>query len=185
MNIRHEQREMVTGRLSAHLLETGLARTSLRQLAAAAGVSDRMLLYYFSDKAEVLAAAMARIAGELAMQLAVAIPDGTHFPPRELVRRAAQFTIQPEMRRFMRLWIELVAAAAKGEEPYGAIVAQIMAGFRLWVAARLDAPPDADREALAAAIIAVIDGLALVEMSAGEDLGPRMIAALDLLMAES
>ena len=52
MNIRDTQRAAVTERLSSHILAHGLARSSLRELAAAAGVSDRMLLYYFDDKSE-------------------------------------------------------------------------------------------------------------------------------------
>ena len=46
MTTREEQRQLVIERLSRHLLDVGLAQASLRQLAAAAGVSDRMLLYY-------------------------------------------------------------------------------------------------------------------------------------------
>lgn len=184
MNIRDAQREVVVERLAAHLLDTGLSRTSLRQLAQAAGVSDRMLLYYFADKAEVLSAVMARVAGELAMRLADAIPDTAPLKPAELVRRAAAFTTGPEMRRFMRLWVEVVAAAARGEAPFPAIVAQVMGGFRLWVDARLDLPPGADREGTAAAIIAVIDGLALVDICAEDDIAARMSAALGTLLAE-
>ena len=61
MTIREEQRRRVTERLAGHLLATGLSRTSVRQLAAAAaaGVSYRMLLYDFKDKTEVIAAARA------------------------------------------------------------------------------------------------------------------------------
>ncbi len=184
MSVRDEQREAVVERLAAHLLETGLSRTSLRQLAAAAGVSDRMLLYYFADKAEVLSAVMARVAGELSMRLAEAIPGEAPLKPSILVRRAAAFTTGPEMRGFMRLWVEVVAAAARGEAPFPAIVAQVMAGFRLWVDARLDLPAGADREATAAAIIAVIDGLALVDICAEDDIATRMSAALGALLAE-
>jgi len=184
MGVRDEQRETVVERLAAHLLETGLSRTSLRQLAAAAGVSDRMLLYYFADKAEVLSAVMTRVAGELAMRLAEAIPGDTPLKPAELVRRAAAFTTGPEMRRFMRLWVEVVAAAARGEAPFPAIVAQVMAGFQLWVDSRLDLPADADREGTAAAIIAVIDGLALVDICAEDDIAARMSAALGTLLGE-
>jgi AcrR family transcriptional regulator len=183
MSIRDKQREATIERLSGHLLETGLAQTSLRQLAAAAGVSDRMLLYYFADKAEVLSTVMVRVAGELAMRLAVAIPDGTRLTPAELVRRASEFTTGPEMRRFMRLWVEVVAAAARKEEPFPAIVAQVMAGFRLWVDARLELPEGADREGTAAAIIAVIDGLALVDICSNDDMAPRMTAALSTLIS--
>ncbi|MFY8208820.1 MAG: TetR/AcrR family transcriptional regulator, partial [Caulobacter sp.] len=49
MNVRDEQRARVIAVLADHLLATGLSQASLRQLAAAAGVSDRMLLYYFAD----------------------------------------------------------------------------------------------------------------------------------------
>ncbi|HEX4849026.1 MAG TPA: TetR/AcrR family transcriptional regulator [Novosphingobium sp.] len=184
MNVRDEQRDKVTERLAAHLLETGLARTSLRQLAAAAGVSDRMLLYYFADKAEVLTAVMARVAGELTVRLAAAIPEGEPLGPGELVRRAASFTTGTEMRRFMRLWVEVVAAAAKGEQPFVAIASQIMAGFRAWVDSRLALPPGADREAMAAAIIAVVDGLALVDICSDDVVTQRMPAALAILLRD-
>ena len=183
MSIRDTQREVVVERLAAHLLETGLARTSLRQLAQAAGVSDRMLLYYFADKSDVLSAVMTRVAGELAVRLADAIPGDAPLKPAELVRRAAAFTTGPEMRRFMRLWVEVVAAAARDEAPFPAIVSQVMAGFRQWVDARLDLPPGADREGTAAAVIAVIDGLALVDICAEDDIAARMSAALGTLLS--
>ncbi|MCC6925289.1 TetR/AcrR family transcriptional regulator [Novosphingobium sp.] len=182
MSIRNEQRERVIALLSQHLLTTGLAQTSLRQLARAAGVSDRMLLYYFTDKAEVLAATMSAIAGQLVSGLAAALPEGTRLPPRDLALRAASLTTGPEMRRFMRLWVEMVAAAAKNEEPYKAIVAQIMAGFRSWVDARLDLPEGTDRAAVASALIALIDGLALVDICSETDMAPRMAGALEAIL---
>ena len=182
MAIRETQREIVMGRLAAHMLDHGLARTSLRQLAAAAGVSDRMLLYYFADKAEILGAVMERIAGELALRLAQAVPDDQLLSPSELIVRAAAFTTGPEMRRFMRLWVEVVAAASRGEAPFPGIVRQVMAGFRAWVDARLALPEGADREGTAAAIIAIIDGLALVDICSDDDIAPRMAAALPALL---
>lgn len=41
---REEGRRQVQTALARHLLDSGLSRTSLRQLAGAAGISDRMLL---------------------------------------------------------------------------------------------------------------------------------------------
>jgi AcrR family transcriptional regulator len=60
-----EQRERVLALLAEHLLQTGLAKTSLRQLAAAAEVSDRMLIYYFGSKAEVLSATTELLAARI------------------------------------------------------------------------------------------------------------------------
>ena len=76
MSIRHAQREAVIERLAGHMLEHGLAAISLRQLAAAAGVSDRMLLYYFADKAEVLSVTLTRIAKMMADALVEALLEG-------------------------------------------------------------------------------------------------------------
>lgn len=182
MTIREQQRAMVVDRLAAHMLEHGLAHNSLRQLAAAAKVSDRMLLYYFADKAEILSAVMGRVAGELAQRLAGAIPDDRLLPPSELIVRAAAFTTGPDMRRFMRLWVEVVAAASGGEVPFPDIVRQVMGGFRAWVDARLALPEGADREGTAAAIIAMIDGLALVDICSDDDMAGRMAAALPTLL---
>lgn len=185
MGIRDDQREKVVDLLSAHLLETGLSQTSLRQLAAAAGVSDRMLLYYFSDKADVLTAAMARLAGELAMRLGSALPEQERLLPADLVLHATAFSTQPEMRRFMRLWIEVVAAAARNEVPFVSIAGQIASGFRLWVDARLDVPPGADRDAVASAVVAIVDGLALIDICDGNDMAPRMADALSLILGRN
>ena len=168
MSIRDEQRERVTERLAEHLLATGLTQTRLRALARAAGVSDRMLLYYFTDKTEVLAAATARIAAHSVAGLAAALPEGTRHPPHELVMLAVELTSGPDMRRFMRLWVEMIGAAAKGEEPFVAISAQVLGGFKEWLAARLDVPEGTDRSATAGAIIALVDGLALVEICSTE-----------------
>ena len=54
MNIRNDRREAAIERMADHVLSEGLAAGTLRPLAAAAGTSDRMLLYYFADKDELL-----------------------------------------------------------------------------------------------------------------------------------
>jgi AcrR family transcriptional regulator len=173
MTTRDDQREKVVAALSRHLLATGLSQVSLRQLASAAGVSDRMLLYYFADKADVLASVIGRIVGEMSAELAASLPEGERFPPAALIARAAAFTTGDALQPYMRLWIEMVAAAARREEPFVTIAAQVMAGFQAWVDARLDVPAGADRVGIAAAIIACIDGLALVAICSGEEMAAR------------
>jgi AcrR family transcriptional regulator len=177
---KQDQREMVLERLAAHLLATGLARTSLRELAVAAGVSDRMLIYYFNDKAEILAEAVALVAGQLAVSLGTAIPEGTVLPPSQLADRAAEITTRPALRPYMRLWIEIAAAAARREEPYPGIAAQIMAGFRAWIEPRLDVANEKERASAALAVIAICDGLALIDICAGDDAIEAARSALPL-----
>lgn len=148
------------------LLRDGLGAASLRPLAKAVGTSDRMLLYYFKDKADLLSAAFGAIAGRLMVELEVALPPGETAPPAALLTRLGAITRGDSVRRAMQLWIELVAAAGRGEEPHRTVASAILDGFLVWIESRL--PEDflagrpAGRRATAAAILACIDGAALL-----------------------
>lgn len=179
MSSRDEQRAQVVEALVPHILATGLSRASLRQLANAAGVSDRMLLYYFADKAEVLAAVMGRLAGDMAARLEAALPAGERLPAAELAARAARVATSAEFSPFMRLCLEIIAAAARGAEPFEAVARQITGGFIDWIVQRLDAEGDPDPAGTAAAILALVDGLALVEAGAGRERVEAAVAALE------
>src|SRR5580692_2489526 len=74
MNIRNDRREAAIERMADHVLSEGLGAATLRPLAAAAGTSDRMLLYYFADKDELLTATLDRIAKRMIEQLDGAVP---------------------------------------------------------------------------------------------------------------
>lgn len=163
---RDEQRDRAVAALAAHLLATGLSQCSLRQLAAAAGVSDRMLLYYFADKAEALALPMQRLAGEMAGRMSGVIGAEERLPPQLFTARVAGLVVNPEFRPYMRLWIEAVAAAAREEEPFVQIVRRITSGFLQWIAEHLDGSVT-DPAGTAAALLGLIDGLALVDICAG------------------
>lgn len=175
---RDDQRARATILLAAHLLHSGLSATSLRQLAGAAGVSDRMLLYYFTDKSEALAAAMGQIAADIGAHLADAIPPGPPLPPAALIAAAARITTTPEMKPYMRLWIEVVAASARGAAPFPAIAREIATGFRTWIEARLDPAGLPDPAGTAALILAAVDGLALLDVCADDGMTARAVQAI-------
>ena len=179
---RDEGRRQVQAALALHLLNTGLSRTSLRQLAGAAGISDRMLLYYYSDKAEALAAAMSAVSAGLAAQLEGAVPTAGLLTARELAAIAAKFTIGPAVRPYMRLWIEVVAAAARSEAPFPQLASQIADGFIAWTETRLDPAGLTDPRATATGIVAMIDGLAVIAVCADEALVARAAASLGELV---
>jgi AcrR family transcriptional regulator len=165
---KRSQREFVARRLAAHLLDSGLGQTSLRQLAAAAGVSDRMLLYYFSDKAEALACAITVVGADLARILGDAVPLEPKLTPSDLIAKAIVLTSGPNVRPYMALWIAIVAAAARGEAPYPQVAKGIAAGFLDFVQSRLAGEPAATRSN-ALVVLAMIDGLALIAASMGEE----------------
>ena len=78
----------------------------------------------------------------------------------------------------MRLWIEVVAAAARGEAPFPQLAGQIAGAFIDWAESRLDPAGLNDPRATAVSIIALIDGLAVIAVCADADLVGRAAASL-------
>lgn len=159
MSIRDARREAALDRIADHLLAAGLAGASLRPLARAAGTSDRMLLYYFTDKDELLGLALERIALRLANLLDAAIPAGTRLPEPALRAAVWAGMRAPAMAPYMRIWLDLAAASGRGEEPHRAIAGRIADLFHAWLADRLDGPADA-----AARLFGRLEGALLIDL---------------------
>ncbi len=149
--------------MADHLLRVGLGGASLRPLAAAAGTSDRMLLYYFKDKDDLLAATLEHIAARLARLLDEAGVSAAPRPFRALLAEIWAVVRNPAVQSYMRLWIELAARAARGEEPHRPVAGRIADGFLAWAADRLHVEREADRAPLAALLLATVDGLVLLD----------------------
>jgi AcrR family transcriptional regulator len=160
-----DRREALLEKLADHVLAEGLSASSLRPLARAAGISDRMLLYYFKDKAEVIAAVLERIALRLVKML-----DAHRAPaplPMEALRQALLATVFDEaLWPYMRIWLEVASLAARGDPLYRDIGAQIGRGFLAWGMTQLDSPAPQVRATDAARLMVAIEG-ALVLRSLG------------------
>jgi AcrR family transcriptional regulator len=154
------RRRAVAERLADYLLQFGLQAASLRPMAAASGTSDRMLLYYFTDKNELLAVTLGVIAERLVKILDAALP-GTH-PYSVLLPRITELLTSPSVKPYMQIWLELAALAARNAEPYRTIAGQIADGFLHWTAARLQVDNQQQRAATASLLLATVDGLALL-----------------------
>lgn len=148
-------------KVADHMLAHGLSASSLRALAQSAGTSDRMLLYYFADRNDIVTAAIECIAGRMVDFLETHGPR----PPRdaEVVRREiAAVVLSDALWPYMRIWLELATMAAHGEEIYRTVGAAIGRDFLAWGAAQIDAPNEAAREREAARLLASIEGLVLL-----------------------
>lgn len=102
-----------------YALEHGLIGLSLRPLAAALGTSDRMLLYYFGSKDDLVAEIL-RASNDRAVAAVAALP------PSKGVRRAVHdlwdTESSPESRPCTRLYVEAAALGLLGREPYVTVV---------------------------------------------------------------
>lgn len=162
---RQEQRDAIIRALADHVLQAGLGETSLRQLASAAGVSNRMLLYYFKDKAEVLYLTLMQIVTDLAELAGATREGGRLLTPSEAFDSLADLSRDKALRPYMTVWIEISAKAARGHTPYVGIAAEIAQRFISWLEASLDTEDPKQRKLDAAMILSMVDGLTLLSMS--------------------
>lgn len=153
-------------RLADFVLANGLAASSLRALASAAGTSDRMLLYYYPDKDAVMAATLERVAARMVGLLAAAAPA----QPVAYAALHAQMVPQlrdPAVWPYMRLWLEMAARAAQGDALYARVGEAIGRGFLAWIGSQL-ACTDGERARLAACLLIKMEGMVLL-LSLGLD----------------
>ena len=149
-----DKRAMILGKLADHVLAHGLAASSLRPLATAAGTSDRMLLYYFADKSELVAAVLHHIAGRM-----VTLMEGASAPkqlPYEALLALIMATLDyPAFSPYMRVFLEVASGAANGDATLARIGEAIGRGFLQWGKAQLDSDtPDKD----AARLLVTVEG---------------------------
>jgi AcrR family transcriptional regulator len=156
------KRSAIIDRLADHVLAHGLVASSLRPLAKAAGTSDRMLLYYFADKAEIISATLARIAERMTNALAVHTAPKP-LPLDALIAHLSAIVLRAEFWPYMCVWLELASRAGRDDPDYTQVAAQIGEGFLAWGAMQLDAPDDEARARDAARLLVVIEGMVLVK----------------------
>ena len=171
------RRAAILERLADHVLAHGLSASSLRPLAKAAATSDRMLLYYFADKAEMMTATL----GVIAMRIMAAMEARkapAPLPIEQLQPIMLDAMVDDEMWPFMRVWLEIASLAANGDVFYRAVGEQLGRGFLSWGAAQVDAPEEAQRQRQAAQLLVMAEGMVVLK-SIGLDGEARVAFDLD------
>jgi AcrR family transcriptional regulator len=126
------RRELLASAATDYALERGLVGLSLRPLAAAIGTSDRMLLYHFASKDD-LVATMLRVANDRSVAAIRALPPSADV--RGAVRRLWEAVASPALDRCQRMYVEAAALGLRGREPYASVVREANAA---WVATLAD-----------------------------------------------
>ncbi len=137
MNKADDRREKILDRLADHILLHGLIASSLRPLAKAAGTSDRMLMYYFADKAALIGAALERITVRTVSLLATRTSP-VPLPYAALLEKLALILDDEELWPYFRVFLEVASRAANGDPLYRDIGERIGRGFHSWGMAQLD-----------------------------------------------
>jgi AcrR family transcriptional regulator len=158
------RRSALTDELASFVLRKGLSDTSLRHLAAQHDTSDRMLLYYFRTKEELLVAVLARISERLGRILEGYSSAATVTPARFLAGTLGLLG-DPQIAPFMRIWSEVIARGARGEEPYRKVARKMVSDWLRWIEGRLGLPADGRQRSKAAGLLAIVEGVTLLEMA--------------------
>lgn len=166
-------RQALLAALAAHVLEHGLTTASLRPMAAAAGTSDRMLLYHFGSKDGVIGALLVYLASAMEEGLSAALPVAPFDSEAALIRQVVAVMRGVAFRPYVQVWLDIVSVAARGGEAHRAAAAQIMAIYLDWLAAR-----HPQGRARAAYCLSVIEGVLMMEAIGRDDIAEATLAQL-------
>ena len=139
------KKEEIIQCVAQHLVTRGFEESGIRALAASAGVSDRMLMYYFETKEELIAQALLLLAEGMNASLDQLIPQ-RRASARQIVEALTASDNQNDLQRsVLMLWFEIVGLAIRGAEPYRSTAKQILEGYEQWIGNKL--PPDQSHRA--------------------------------------
>jgi AcrR family transcriptional regulator len=126
------RREELAQAATDYVLSHGLVGLSLRPLAAEIGTSDRMLLYHFDSKDDLVATVL-RVSNDRS------VAELHGLAPAADVRRAVlelwTMVTSARLARCQRMYVEAAALGLFGQEPYATVVRE---ANRVWVAALAD-----------------------------------------------
>lgn len=169
------RRAEIIERLADYVLAEGLSASSLRPLALAAGTSDRMLLYYFKDKAEIITSVLQLISARLIVMLGErAAPEP--LPIDQLQKQFADLLLVDELWPYMRIWLEVGSRSAMGDPFYRAVGEQIGRGFFEWGKAQLKSDDEEQREIDAAKLLVSIEGMLFLKSIGLDDVNAKALS---------
>lgn len=170
MGHKHTKDEILAGALES-AFDGGLSLLTYGRVAKRMGINDRMVVYYFATKDELVGEVLVAMGAELQATLAPAIstPVADHV---ELLRTAWPLLAHPDADPVFALFFEANGLAVTGREPYRTILTQLVDGWIQWASEFIEGDPD-HRRVEAETAIALIDGLLLLRQLAGPEAAAR------------
>lgn len=166
LGYKHTKSDILDGALAA-ALDDGLSQLTFGRLAKRLGISDRIIVYYFPSKDDLISEVIVAMGLRLQTTLAEAF-DAPAADHSELIAAAWPIVATPNADRTFALFFEANGLASVGRDPYRTLVPALIEGWIDWAGQFLEGTP-AKRRREAQAAIALLDGLLLLRSLAGPD----------------
>ena len=175
MGHKHTKEEILDGAMGV-ALDDGLNRLTFGRVAKRLGISDRVVVYYFPTKDDLIGQVVMTMGAELQATLgaAFAAPASDHLA---LARAAWPLLARTEADPVFALFFEATGLATAGQEPYRTLIPGLLDAWVEWMSSFLDGPPEHRRQE-AEATLALVDGLLLVRQLVGAAGAERAAEAL-------
>jgi AcrR family transcriptional regulator len=178
MGHKHTKAEILDGALSA-AFDDGLSQLTFGRLAKRLGISDRIIVYYFPTKDDLISEVVVSMGVRLQETLAEAFTSPA-ADYAALVRAAWPVLARPETDPVFALFFEANGLATAGRDPYRTLVPQLVEMWIDWVAQFMHGT-ESQRRTEAETAIATIDGLLLLRLLGGAESADRAARRLGIV----
>jgi AcrR family transcriptional regulator len=177
MGHKHSRDEILAGALAV-AFEDGLGGLTFGRVAKHLGVSDRIVVYYFPSKDDLVGDVLVAMGLQLQETLAAAFrtPADDHL---DLLRRAWPVLSRDESESVFALFFEAAGLSATGREPYRTLVPQLVDAWIDWTSGFVQGT-SARRRTEAEAAVVLVDGLLLLRQMAGTEAAQRAARTLGI-----
>ena len=164
MGYRHTKSEILSGALGV-AFDDGLSQLTFGRVANHLDISDRVVVYYFPTKDDLVGEVLFAVGIQLqeTLEPVIASLATNHL---ELVKAAWPVVAAEDADAVFALFFEANGLAAAGREPYRAIVPKLVDAWITWASGFFQGTPT-ERRAEAETAIALLDGLILLRQLAG------------------
>lgn len=176
MGYRHSEEDILEA-ARAVALDSGLTTLTFRSVGERLGISDRMVVYYFQTKRDLVSAVVSSLVADIMEVLEDAF-GAEPLSGAEIQGRAWSAMTSASADRVFALFFEVVGAASAGVEPFDELAVDLLNGWVDWLTPRMEGRTRAQRQRLALAAIARIDGLLLLRHILGPEAANQAARAI-------
>ena len=178
MGYRHDRNELLAVAVDIALTE-GVSAISFGRVAKQLGISDRMVVYYFPNKTDLINSVVFEIGLRLQTMLESAFGPEP-LEATELMRRAWPVLSTDAVMPMFDGFFEIIGLASVGKSPYSDLAPLLLNGWIEWLVPRVVASDEVQQRAIAASVVAQLDGLLMVRRISGADVALSAAQAMGI-----